>query len=1078
MELIDNRIRTLRDDLSNVLREGSKMSIAAACFSIYAFQELKEELEGLEELRFIFTSPTFTTEKTPRESREFYIPRLDRERSLYGTQFEIRLRNEMTQKAISKECANWIRAKVKFRSNVSNEQMMGFVHADDVAYYPISGFTTVELGCERGNSMFTFINKFGATENSRYYLEQFNEIWNDPKRLQDVTEEVIESISAAYQENAPEFIYFITLYHIFNEFLEDISEDVLPNEGTGFRNSKIWSMLYNFQKDAALAIINKLEKYNGCILADSVGLGKTFTALAVIKYYESKNKSVLVLCPKKLGDNWNTYRDNYVNNPLAEDRLNYKVLYHTDLGRTKGFSNGTDLARLRWDTYDLIVIDESHNFRNGGKLSGKDDEKENRYLRLLNHCIRKGVKTKVLMLSATPVNNRFNDLRNQLALAYEGNPQLIDSKLSTSRSIDDIFRFAQAAFNSWSKLEPQYRTTQNLLKRLDFDFFTLLDSVTIARSRKHIERYYDTAGIGTFPQRRKPISHRPPLTDLQGAINYNEIFEQLMQLTLSIYVPSHYILPSKMAKYAELFNDDKVNVGLTQANREQGIRRLMAINLLKRLESSVSSFSLTLARIRSRIQYTINAIDTYRHFENDTLDLFDLSHVADFDEDEQDSDDFFSFGKKVKISIADMDFVSWRRDLVKDKEVLALLDVMISDITPAHDSKLQELLQVIDQKVHHPINPSNRKIIIFTAFADTASYLYTHISDYVGARYGMHTAMVTGTEIACTAPTLPKDLNTILTCFSPLSKDKALLMPNEDTEIDVLIATDCISEGQNLQDCDYLINYDIHWNPVRIIQRFGRIDRIGSKNTSIQLVNFWPDVTLDEYIDLKARVETRMKIVDMTATGDDNVISDEEKIELEYRKAQLQRLQEEVVDIEDMTTGISIMDLGLNEFRLDLLEYIKSSHEVERAPFGLHAVAPANDECPPGVIYILKNRSDSVNIDHRNRLHPFYMVYMSRDGSVVCDHLSPKKMLDKLRYLCKGESQPIPNLYRPFNHETRDGKNMSEFSRLLGMSISSIVEVKEKSDIDAFLGGEQMSFLGNAIGGLDDFELICFLVVR
>ena len=1078
MELIDNRTKTLRDDLSNVLKEGSKMSVAAACFSIYAFQELKEELEGLEELRFIFTSPTFTTEKTPRESREFYIPRLDRERSLYGTQFEVRLRNEMTQKAISRECADWIRAKVRFRSNITDENLMGFINADDVSYAPIGGFTTVELGCEQGNSMFTAIAKTSVAENSRYYLEQFNEIWNDPKRLQDVTEEVIESISAAYKENAPDFIYFITLYNIFNEFLEDISEDVLPNEGTGFKSSKIWSMLYNFQKDAVLAIINKLEKYNGCILADSVGLGKTFTALAVIKYYESKNKSVLVLCPKKLGDNWNTYRDNYVNNPLAEDRLNYKVLYHTDLGRTRGFSNGTDLSRLRWDTYDLIVIDESHNFRNGGKLSGEDDEKENRYLRLLNHCIRKGVKTKVLMLSATPVNNRFNDLKNQLALAYEGNPQLIDSKLSTTRSIDDIFRFAQAAFNSWSKQEPEYRTTENLLKRLDFDFFTLLDSVTIARSRKHIERYYDTASIGTFPKRRKPISHRPPLTDLKGAIHYNEIFEQLMQLSLSIYVPSHYILNSKVAKYSELYDDHQAGSGLTQANREQGIRRLMAINLMKRLESSVASFTLTLGRIRTLIQDTINAIDTYSHYSSDALDLFDMSHIADFDEDDQSNEDFFAFGKKVKISLADMDYVSWRRDLVKDKEVLALLDVMIADVTPEHDSKLQELLEVLDDKIHHPINPDNKKVIIFTAFADTANYLYKYVSQHMGEKYGLHTAMVTGTSIACTAPRLPKDLNSILTCFSPLSKDKALLMPNDPTEIDVLIATDCISEGQNLQDCDYLINYDIHWNPVRIIQRFGRIDRIGSKNSSIQLVNFWPDVTLDEYIDLKARVETRMKIVDMTATGDDNVISDEEKTELEYRKAQLQRLQEEVVDIEDMTTGISIMDLGLNEFRLDLLEYMKQVPDVERAPFGLHAVVPACEDCPPGVIYILKNRSDSVNLDHRNRLHPFYMVYLDNDGNVVCDHLSPKRMLDKLRYLCKGKSEPIPELYRPFNRETHDGRSMTELSRLLGISISSIMDVKEKSDIDAFLSGEQMSFLSNAIKGIDDFELICFLAVR
>lgn len=470
MELIDNTSKTLRDDLTVEIKQGSKVSVAAACFSIYAFQKLKKELEGIEELRFIFTSPTFTTERAKKEKREFYIPRLDRERSLYGNEFEVKLRNELTQKAIAKECAEWIRAKVVFKSNVTNENMMGFINVDDKSYTPVMGFTTVDLGCERGNNAYYFVQKLDAPMSSTY-LELFDNLWNDTKRMQVVTDEVISNIIAAYNENSPDFIYFVTLYNIFNEFLEDVSEDTLPNETTGFKDSKIWNMLYNFQRDAALAIINKLEKFNGCILADSVGLGKTFTALAVIKYYENRNKSVLVLCPKKLGDNWHTYKDNYTNNPIAADRLRYDVLYHTDLSRTHGISNGLDLGRINWGNYDLVVIGESHNFRNGGKMSGDDDEKENRYLRLLNKVIRKGVKTKVLMLSATPVNNRFNDLKNQLALAYEGNTDYIDEKLNTSRSIDEIFRNAQRAFNTWSKWEPEERTTENLLKMLDFDFF-------------------------------------------------------------------------------------------------------------------------------------------------------------------------------------------------------------------------------------------------------------------------------------------------------------------------------------------------------------------------------------------------------------------------------------------------------------------------------------------------------------------------------------------------------------------------------------------------------------------------------
>ena len=1079
MEFIDNQNVTLGEDLKKEIKQGSKLSIAAACFSIYAFQELKEQLTQIDELRFIFTSPTFITEKVKKEKREFYIPRLTRERSLYGTEFEIKLRNELTQKAVAKECAEWIRQKVTFRSNISDQVIQGGIVADNIGYTPINEFTTVELGSENGNVISTTIVKDESL--SQKLLSDFNEIWNDSNLLQEVTDEVIESISSAYVENSPDFIYFVTLYNIFNEFLEDISEDVLPDEATRFKESKIWGMLYNFQKDAALAIINKLEKYNGCILADSVGLGKTFTALAVIKYYESRNQNVLVLCPKKLANNWNTYCDNYINNPLAEDRLSYKVLYHTDVSRTHGMSNGTDLSRIRWDTYSLVVIDESHNFRNGGKIvdNPDDDAKDNRYVTLMKKVIRAGVKTKVLMLSATPVNNRFNDLKNQLALAYEGHTDYIDEKLNTTRSIDEIFKNAQREFNTWSKWEPCDRTTESLLKMLDFDFFEVLDSVTIARSRKHIQKYYDMADIGSFPTRLKPISLRPHLTDLKEAISYNEIFEQLMLLTLTIYTPTHYILPSKMDKYAELYGDNKVNVGFTQANREQGIRRLTAINLMKRMESSVYSFNLTLTRIKDLINSTIETINHFNKLPGTSLNLTDISNADEFDAEDQDTDDLFSLGKKVKIDLADMDYVSWKDSLQKDAEVLELLTLMVGDITPEHDSKLQELFNVIDNKITHPINDGNKKLIIFTAFADTAGYLYENVGRHVKDQFGLNTAMVSGSvEGRTTCPKLRADLNAVLTCFSPISKDRDLFDSIPKENIDVLIATDCISEGQNLQDCDYLINYDIHWNPVRIIQRFGRIDRIGSRNKVIQLVNFWPDVTLDDYINLKAKVETRMKIVDMTATGDDNLLSDEEKTDLEYRKAQLKRLQDEVVDIEDMTTGISIMDLGLNEFRLDLLDYIKHHPDIDKTPFGLHSVVPASEDTPAGVIYVLKNRSNSVNIDNQNRLHPFYMVYIGNDGEVICDHLSPKQMLDKMRFLCKGKTEPIPEAYKPFNKETRDGRNMSQLSKLLGDAIASIIEVKDESDIDSFLGGGQVSFLSNEIKGLDDFELICFLVVR
>jgi len=938
---------------------------------------------------------------------------------------------------------------------------------------PINGFTTVDIGCERGNNTYNMVNCMEAPFATQY-MQLFDSLWNDKTKMQDVTDVVLDNISHAYNENSPEFIYFMTLYHVFSEFLEDISEDVLPNEATGFKQSKIWSMLYDFQRDAVLAIINKLEKFNGCILADSVGLGKTFTALAVIKYYENRNKTVLVLCPKRLSENWNTFKDNYVNNPIATDRLNYDVLFHTDLSRKGGMSNGLDLDRLNWGNYDLVVIDESHNFRNGeGGVGTHKRDGENRYQILMRKIIRSGVKTKVLMLSATPVNNRFLDLRNQLALAYEGNPEILEKELNTKKSIDEIFRQAQRAFNEWSDLEPEKRTTDALLRMLDFDFFELLDSVTIARSRKHIEKYYNTAAIGKFPERLKPISLRPNLTDLNSAINYNEIFEQLGLLSLCVYTPSSYILPSKLAKYIDL---EKV-ANMSMRGREFGIRRLMSINLLKRLESSVYSFRLTLGRILGIINSTIAIIDNFVAGGGGEIEMRDVSD-NDFDAEDENTD-FTHIGKKIKIDIADMDYVSWRSELAKDAENLELLLLMMNDITPEHDSKLQALFHLLDDKIAHPINPGNRKVIIFSAFADTANYLYDQVSARMKSRHGLDTAVITGSaDGKTTIRGLKATLNNVLTCFSPVSKSKDVLMPDNPAEIDILIATDCISEGQNLQDCDYLVNYDIHWNPVRIIQRFGRIDRIGSRNDVIQLVNFWPDMTLDDYINLKSRVETRMKISVMTSTGDDDLINAEEKGDLEYRKAQLKRLQEEVVDIEDMSTGISIMDLGLNEFRLDLLDYMKTHGSLESKPKGLHAVVPATEECPEGVIFVLKNVNNGVNINNQNRIHPFYMLYIGTDGEIVCDYLNPKKLLDSIRLLCRGQDKPVPVLCNAFNAETDDGRNMAEMSELLSLAIDSIIETKDESDVDSFLKGNQMSFLSGSINGLDDFELICFLVVK
>lgn len=1035
-DFFDNRARIVKDDLVANIADGDRVAIAASVFSMYAYQELAEQLEGIDELRFVFTSQAFTKQRPAREKREFYIPRLSREQGLCGTDFEIKLRNELTQKAVATECADWIRRKARFRSFEGEGRMSGFMDIDktddNVAYMPFDGFTTRKLGCDNSTDAPDVTMRLDASQ-SRALLKQFDDAWDSGE-------------------------------------LHDVSEDVLPNEGLGFRESLIWNKLYDFQKDAALAIINKLETYNGCILADSVGLGKTFTALAVIKYYESRNKDVLVLCPKKLRDNWITYNSNVVNNPIAGDRLQYDVLYHTDLSRTRGTSEtGLPLDRLNWGAYGLVVIDESHNFRNGGDSASED--RMNRYQLLMEKVIKQGVKTKVLMLSATPVNNRFRDLRNQLALAYWGDPTGWSEKLRLENDIETVFRNAQTVYSRWSKLPAEQRTTHALTDMLDYDFFEVLDQVTVARSRKHIQRYYDMSAIGPFPKRLPPISRRPKLSTLANAINYREIYEELDSLALAVYMPSSYVHPSKMEKYAKMGGGGNLTLG----GRETGVRRLMTTNLLKRLESSVCSFRLTLERVLAAMSAALDTIDDYRKglASGASVADGDLPGGFDFDPDDESG---FEVGGATKILVEDMDWMSWERDIEADVAVIEVLISMVRDIDPAHDAKLIELCEQIREKSQSPINPGNRKVLVFTAFSDTADYLYENVSAFAKRELGLECAKVTGDGCACTIKAVPPHMQEVLTCFSPASKERDVVAPQlSGCDVDIVIATDCISEGQNLQDCDYLVNYDIHWNPVRIVQRFGRVDRIGSKNARIHLVNYWPDVELDEYIKLKARVEERMRITVMTSTGDDDYINADETGDLEYRRQQLKQMRDEVVDLEDVSGGVSITDLGLNEFRMDLVGYYRDNPDIDRLPSGINAVVEGDE---PGVVFVLRNVNSRIDRDGANHLHPFYVVRMGSDGSVAHGHLEPKAVLDDMRMLCRSKSEPDMALCRAYNHETKNGRDMRREAGLLRDAVASIVDSKEESDIDSFFAGGTTGFLENDIEGLDDFELVCFLVVR
>jgi len=796
---IDNRTSLVKDDLVRTIRKGDRVSIAAAAFSMYAYRELRDQLEDVGAFRFIYTAKTFTADATPKEQREFYIPRLEREQSLYGTPLEIRLRNELTQKAIATECAEWIRRKkarfMSFSEEAGLAQFLGVKHTgEETAYMPFNEFTTTQLGVSRHTASYQGVARMEGPA-AKGFLEQFDRAWNSGE-LHDVTDKVVDGIERMYRENPPELVYYMALYRIFSEFLDDVSEDVLPKEGTGFRESMIWNKLYDFQKDAALAIINKLETYNGCILADSVGLGKTFTALAVIKYFEARNRNVLVLCPKKLKDNWVTYRSNATNNPVAGDHLRYDVLFHTDLSRTRGDTiMNIPIERINWGNYDLVVIDESHNFRNGADSAAKADDRENRYQKLLNKVIHTGVPTKVLMLSATPVNNRFRDLQNQLELAYGDKGEEWSRKLGLSSNIDIVFRNAQAAYGSWSKLDPKERTTRRLMDMLDFDFFRILDQVTVARSRRHIRNHYDMEALGGFPERLHPQTIRPALSTEDGHVSYDDIYDELEKLTLALYTPSEFVLESRLGRY---FDADKVE-GLTVRGRETGVRKLMATNLLKRFESSVHSFRMTLDRVLGYMSDTVGTIDSYeeyraRHYDTGMFERVDASRFDDgFDLDQDDAEsmdpDGFATKGRTRFLLSDMDWRTWRDCIRRDMDVIRRLLDMVSGIDAAHDAKLQRLYRTISDKLNDPINPGNRKILIFTAFADTADYLYEHVGEYA-AMLGLDTAEVTGTGPGrCTVKKVGGRMSDILACFSPVSKERGVAAPRlKGAVIVILIA--------------------------------------------------------------------------------------------------------------------------------------------------------------------------------------------------------------------------------------------------------------------------------------------------
>lgn len=1070
MQILDNKVQgRVIDKLRENIKSGTRLSIISAYFTIYAYEELRKELGKIEKLRLLFSEPTFVKNKKDI-NREFKLSG-SYERGLAGDRYEMKLKNELKQSEIAKECANWIREKVEVRAYdeeyplPQKMYLMENKKDESACIFGSSDFTSSGLGLVPSKKLEanTYIKDSIYTQQ---LLNQFELYWNDKDKVKDVKTYLLKSLEEVYKENNPEFIYFVTLYNIFKDYLNDLSEEDIIKTKTGFKESVVWNKLYNFQKDGVLGAIDKLEKYHGCILADSVGLGKTFEALAVIKYYESRNSRVLVLCPKKLRENWLTYKGNRRDNILERDRLNYDVLNHTDLSRYSGYSGEINLEKIYWENYDLIVIDESHNFRNN---NNKRDDKETRYSRLLNQIIKKGVKTKVLMLSATPVNNRMTDLKNQIAFATEGNEfALADYGI---KSIDQTLRKAQLVFNKWNELPEERKNLETLLEMLETDYFKLLDMLTIARSRKHIQKYYDTTHIGKFPERLKPINIKNDIDTQNDFIDLDELNKLIRALNLAIYSPMKYILPSKIAEYSKKYDTKTGKSVFRQIDRETSLIHLMRINILKRMESSIHSFGITISKILKNIDITLEKLNKSQDIE-ENLDIDDLEL------DDPRLDSVMIGSKNVKVFIQDIDKIKWRAELEGDRAILERIMIEAFKIQSHRDKKLEELKELIREKVKTPINEGNKKVIIFTAFADTAKYLYDNIADWGLEELGLYSAVITGSDNPKTnLKGVKGEFNNILVNFSPKSKGREM---TDRAEIDILIATDCISEGQNLQDCDYLINYDIHWNPVRIIQRFGRVDRIGSKNEVIQLVNFWPNMELDEYINLEARVSGRMVMLDMSATGEENVIVDSgEMNDLEYRKKQLKQLQDQVVDLEDIGGGISITDLTFNDFKMDLVNYMKNNKEIlEKAPTGMYAVAKSNiEEAERGVISCLKQINEEIKPSEFNTLNPYFLVYVKDSGEVLLNFIQSKKILDIYKKVCLGENTLFPDLISEFNRETNNAKDMSKFTNFLEKTVENIVGKEEEKGLDSlFSFGETV--LNNSAQNMDDFELISFLVIK
>ena len=1066
MRLIDNKQgRILGNELTKRIEENSVLSLSTGFFSIYALYFLREQLKNVKDINILLLANPITN--TPEGIS------ITTESVIWGCDEEKEVKRQLLLRRASEECVNLIKQQGNIKQ-LTIPNAMGFKlifvqnasNNDCVVNTGMADFTASDLGYTSSiNPQYHMLHT--ESEMIEQLKTMYNQTFNNKSICKDITTDILDELQKGYQDYSPNFVYYYILHHLFHYSLVEFADDKIIKTKTGFKEKEIWKKLYKFQQDGVIGSIEKIEKFGGCIIADSVGLGKTFEALAVIKYYELRNDRVLVLCPKKLRDNWTVYTQNDKRNIFIKDRFNYDVLNHTDLTRTKGKSGNVDLNTVNWSNYDLVVIDESHNFRNNNPAKGE----MTRYARMMNEVIKKGVKTKLLMLSATPVNNRMNDLKNQISFITEGDDlAYVDEGID---NISNVMKMAQKQFTDWAKSSE--RNINTLFDKLDNRYFKLLDMLTIARSRKHITKYYNTDDVGKFPFRLTPINEKTDIDSQRLFPSLREINNAIRKMNLANFSPMSYLNEDKKAAYEEKY-DYKLSSGsvFKQIDREASLIHLMRVNYLKRMESSIYSFHLSIKALLEQVNDKLYKIDNISKFSDDNITIEDI----DLEDDDNDS----LIGNKVKVLLQDINIVKWKQALEYDRDTLTRLMESAATISSIRDEKLERLKQLILKKVENPINDNNKKVIIFSAFADTATYLYREISQWALDNYGLHSALIkgSGTNKTNFPNCSSRDINELLTNFSPISKERCKISPDIKNEIDILIATDCISEGQNLQDCDYLVNYDIHWNPVRIIQRFGRIDRLGSKNNKIQLVNFWPNMELNEYINLESRVKGKMVLLDISATGEENLIEmngNDEMTDLEYRRKQLEQIQNTVIDLEDIQGGVTITDTNMNDFRMDILAYEKEHvMDLQSTPKGIHTVVVTKDEdIQPGTMFCMRSSAEQKG---KSLLAPYYLVYIGEDGTTLLGYTQGKRCLDYLKKLCQGEMNVLRNMTEQIKKETKNYSQMKKYSSQLQMAIGSVIGKSQEVGAASFFSSELISLDSEGVNSQSDFDIVAFVIVK